>query len=338
MVAPQARSSAAAPAFPSFARAMSPALVGHMTTAASADADRRMAASGHAKSWTELLELVPVAYRDTLREPFKALNSLVEKHHNVQRVVARLGESMNKGELPTQVKGIHEPLWQVSKEFRAQEAGSQMLTAITAAHTSYVDQAYKAVGNSKPRRKPSSSPNWPTTCGSQTLAPIPIAEAEQVEGQAPVDYREDPWRKGEMTRLVADLPAFGTRIIEIGHAKVIAENAKVARKAAIKDAADVEMDVDDKPMSPDAIKAMVGAEIKRALNQNPIAKPAPKGKAPKLGPIARKGKGKTGHTNPKTGLAAPLHYGPAQKSRKQGNRRPNAKGGNSNAGPSKRSK
>jgi hypothetical protein len=73
------------------------------------------------------------------------------------------------------------------------------------------------------------------------------------------------------------------------------------------------------------------------LTQPQTSKGTAPSKASKKAPKAfvRKHKGKTGHTDPKTGLAAPLHYGPAQKKRNQGGKN-NAKGKQS--GSSKQSK
>ncbi|CAE6363895.1 unnamed protein product [Rhizoctonia solani] len=67
------------------------------------------------------------------------------------------------------------------------------------------------------------------------------------------------------------------------------------------------------------VQQMVQAEVRKFLAKNPQqakGTPPSKGaqKAPK--PAARKWKGKVGHTDPKTGLAAPLHYGPKHKNRK----------------------
>ncbi|KAG9125050.1 hypothetical protein FRC07_009157 [Ceratobasidium sp. 392] len=124
--------------------------------------------------------------------------------------------------------------------------------------------------------------------------------------------KEDKTLKSKKTLLLQDLPILLTQVIKIQHAHDQAEKAKIARKEVLKNAADVDMDVDKHVLSP-AVKAEVLRLFKQALNNNPKAGPSqPKGKVPKPTPSVRAKKKQVGHTNPKTGLTVCLHYGPKQ--------------------------
>ncbi|CAE6470838.1 unnamed protein product, partial [Rhizoctonia solani] len=116
----------------------------------------------------------------------------------------------------------------------------------------------------------------------------------------------------------AAVPDLCLRILAIEKAKVVAEANKLAAKVALKEAADVDM-ADGTNTDNRAVQQMVQAEVRKFLAKNPQQA---KGTPPQKGaqknapnPAKRKWKGKVGHTDPKTGLAAPLHYGPKQKQR-----------------------
>ncbi|CUA75313.1 hypothetical protein RSOLAG22IIIB_11641 [Rhizoctonia solani] len=351
----RARSPAAAAPFPSFARAMSPAVIGTIVHAHREEAPARVGASAMAKSWTEVLDCVSPAYKEALRELFKDLHGRAIKFHACEAALEWLKAGQNDAKPPPPVQGLHEPHWQVAKEFALSEGGSHLLTDISSAHQNYVSAAWEAGIELKKAEhafhlnRLTTESWWPPILAvvedvyskMDRLAPA----FAQVEGQEAVVYEESHALALEHSRLKEALPDLCLRVLALEKAKVLADANKLRNKAKLKEAADVEM-ADGTKADSLAVKQMVQAEVRRVLAQNPQqAKGTPpsnankgKGKgaqvkAPKS--FVRKHKGKTGHIDQKTGLPAPLHYGPKQKQRRQGGKK---NGQGKQAGSSKQSK
>ncbi|CCO31953.1 hypothetical protein RSOLAG1IB_10512 [Rhizoctonia solani AG-1 IB] len=343
------RSPAPAASFPSFSRAMSPALMGTAIKSGASSAHERVAASALAKSWTDVLDCVPSAYKEALREPLKDLHSRAVKFHASEAAYEKLCAGQNDAKVPPQVQGLHEPVWQVAKEFKASEAGGHMLTDIQAAHETYRSSVWEAGLELKKaelafhKNRLTTGEWWPAIevvandvfSKMDRLAPVVIPGSEGQE--VTVTYNESSTLALEHKQLLQILPDLCLRIIALEKAKVLAEANKLRKKAELKEAADVEM-ADGTGTDSKEMRALVIAEVRKELAKHPQAsKGTAPSKASKKAPKAfvRKHKGKTGHTDPKTGLAAPLHYGPAQKKRNQGGKN-NAKG--KQPGSSKQSK
>ncbi|EUC54352.1 hypothetical protein RSOL_042160, partial [Rhizoctonia solani AG-3 Rhs1AP] len=329
----KARSPGPAASLPTFTRAMSPALLGTAIKASTNTARERVAPSALAKSWTEVLDCIPSAYKEALHKSFKDLHSRALKFHNCEAAYEKLHAGQNDAKPPPPVQGLHEPHWQVTKEFRDSEKGTSRLQDIAAAHQNYVTLAWEAGLELKGaelafhQNRVLTESWWPPILAiaddvynkMDRRGPrvIPAVEGQEMT----VVYKESAILIQEHKDFVEGLPNLCLRVFAIKKARVVADANKLRRKAVLKDAADVDM-ANGTNTDSNVVKAMVQAEVRKFLSKNPQqtkGTPPSKGakvKAPKL--FVCKHKGKTGHTDPKTGLAAPLHYGPKQKQRNQG--------------------
>ncbi|KAH7337898.1 hypothetical protein B0J17DRAFT_629404 [Rhizoctonia solani] len=336
----QPRSPRAGPSFPLFARAMSPALLGNVLHAPATTERERVAASAHARSWTEVLDCVPVAYREALRASFKDLHSRAVKYHAADAAHDRLRAGLSNQKPPPPVQGLHEPHWQVSKEFS--ESSPELLSDIKASYEMYVEATWKQGVELKRQEVEFLAARLTTEKWWPQIREIADSVYKAFDKKAPV--------MGEVAEGQTGVTGYAdSEILKAEHAsfieraRVAAEALKLAKKAELKATADVEMS-DGTSTSNTVVKAMVQAEVRKILAQNPktgAGNPAnPKGKGKATGGKVRipKGikamKGKVGHTDPKTGLAAPLHYGPGNKKRQPKKNAPKQ----AQAGSSKQSK
>ncbi|KIJ04348.1 hypothetical protein PAXINDRAFT_159400, partial [Paxillus involutus ATCC 200175] len=122
------------------ARAMSPAHAGYVQGSisealaenqASPDAasNPRLATLSLTSSFGEIMGLVPSDYREALRPDMRALSDLASKRVSVENGLLRLKRHKAQGTLPPQLAGLHNPVWQVTKEFS--DAASEYLQELS---------------------------------------------------------------------------------------------------------------------------------------------------------------------------------------------------------------
>ena len=265
---------------PKFTRLSSPALAAHATSQGKPDlktSTARMTALGMASTFVEIVEAVPITYREALKPMFLRLSEWTSKAAGARAVRTKLLEHKAKRTWPSQLLGNHLPKFELTKEFaETQPAQAQ---ALPAAHAAFRAEALDIVIALK-----TAEVDWWNSRLSQAeiIPPMRRIIDETYETMEPHN-REPTWvMKGDGTQgvgelrtsdlfkyeyecLVKDLAAFCSRISLIQLAKINRGEAKRKAKRELKDTADVEMG--DATMSSRAISDLVAKEVAAALKK-----------------------------------------------------------------------
>jgi len=251
---------------PSRTRAMSPAQAGYVhgsiESFVRASGDFPHAAStartlslGMATSLTELLALVPVDFRETLRPYFKALQDVGERKASVAASLAKLERHKANGTFPTAIQGLHVPVFQFNKPWlesgleEKPEASFQKL--VDQCRADALDLAIKMKTEERDFFEAAVRPqewlqDWHCAVAEvvkrmSKLHQRPLIVPDNNGGERIDKWETDPTFARLVKDLYEDLVQFGVRILVLQEAKGFAAEAREAAKKKLKDTADVEM-------------------------------------------------------------------------------------------------
>ena len=260
---------------PRYARLSSPALIGHAVNSTADKSTSRVTALGMAATLGEVIEAVPVTYREALKPLLRKFSDSVVKSVGVRNAVAKLLTHKAKQTFPPQLQGCKLPVFELTKEYS--ESHASALSALAALHTTFRVQALDAAIEAKKAEL-----EWWDAALAQGEALPPMraavdavyAELQQT-AREPVwaddgtgkqviqSYKTSPWLRAEYNAMVADLPAYVTRAQVIEFSRSAAGEAKRKAKRDLKDAADVEMG--DATTSTRTIQDIVSRQVAAAL-------------------------------------------------------------------------
>ena len=252
---------------PSRPRAMSPAQAGYVQGSiaevvasgppnAGAESTARCLSLGMATSLAEVLALVPVDFRETLRPHFKLLKEYVERRIVASTAVSKLEKHKVNGTYPTAIEGLHTPVFQFSKNFLENggldtppDAEMDALVKRCKGDALQLAEATK----SKEARfyhdlcQPTVwLPIWRKAVHDQARQGAELNKRPQIVpdvngGERITGWVTDSTYELRVKNLLEDLVQFGLRILVIEAAKEQAANNRDAAKKKLKDVADVEM-------------------------------------------------------------------------------------------------
>ncbi|CAE6373056.1 unnamed protein product, partial [Rhizoctonia solani] len=277
MAGPSRVRSPAPAAFPSFARAMSPAVFGTAIGAHQDTSHALVGPSALAKSWTEVLDCVPSAYKEALRASFKDLHSRAVKFHACEAALEKLKKGQHDARPPPQVQGVHEPRWQVAKEFAESTEGLTALREITEAHEAYTTAVWsrgvelKKAELAYHTQRLTTESWWPPILAiiddvyrkMDRDAPVIQQEASE-EAELVIGYQESSSLALEHKNVRSAVPDLCLRILALEKAKVLGEANKLKAKVQLKETADVEM-ADGTKTDSKLVQQMVQAEVRKFL-------------------------------------------------------------------------
>ena len=239
--------------------------------------DARAAVLGSAASFSEIFNLIPRAYAETLRKPLREISEIASKAVGVAHALDNLRHHRASGTWPPALVGVHFPKIELTAAFQATQPAA--LTSMRDAYDSYrtlaLEQAIslKSAEHDFLRAKlvPSSylprlgdllAQRWSEV--DQTVRKPVYGVGES--GQQTLDsYVESPAAKAEYNRLVVDLPQFCGRLILLEDTRYLAEKNKREDKNKLKADADVEMG--EIPSSETAISDIVEKTVAKALKK-----------------------------------------------------------------------
>ncbi|KAI5989394.1 hypothetical protein F5J12DRAFT_897928 [Pisolithus orientalis] len=257
----------------------------------------RSGAAAEAQTITQVIDLLPVEYRSSLRPKFFGIVDIATKRELVANQINRLRVDKIAGRIPNFLRSCKPPTVQFSKQART--ALPNLSEAIVEGHKQYQLELLEAVIKEKEKeeRQLQASLNIVAITNRlyETMAVIydelkssslvPKDPKKMLEG-APEDMDEDedlvpaPHIQAIYNSLIHEVPNLVARVIVLARARIVAEESKRKKKKELKDvaAATAGEFVPDKS----SIAKMVAAQVKRQLNA----------KGPKPGKGAKGGKKK----------------------------------------------
>ena len=267
-------------ALPSFkkkaASSLSAATVGHSVNSHLEDVTHRMAALSMASSQEEVINCLPHPYRGALKPSLLALVGLMTKQASVQSTLSKLRHHKATGSWPQQLLGLHQPCFQLSKEFDATQPllKGQMSEQFNQFRASQLDSAILLkeaelewlVGQLLVDRYLPSMMDTVKEVYDKVMVDHkqPILAEGPEPGQIQISgWEVNPLFLTEYKRMLENLSPVCARLLEIEREKLRNQAHKLEEKVRLKEQADVEMG--DAPSSAKAVSVTVQAEITKAL-------------------------------------------------------------------------
>ncbi|EIM79035.1 uncharacterized protein STEHIDRAFT_164075 [Stereum hirsutum FP-91666 SS1] len=309
-------------------RALSPSsLAGVMASGGSTSA-ARVAALGHVHSVAEIVELVPVDYREVLRTPLNELAATIQKWINARARGRALEQHKAAGTLPTELRGFKPPTFQVGKAFADSDGykSERDMWEITVSNMtsdflgSFIKVAAQEVQHYAEVIDPDAVANrlgtaiagkWALIKESQRYGKIRHVTNE-VTGAFEIQYLADQGPSSAsivaFNNINEDIMAYATRIRDVVTSREDIANAKELAKKKLKESADVEMGDATASSSADS-SAAVRAEVARQLKEAEKKRAVPSA-AKKAAPQKNGKKAKSGQAHKKPGKSGQKGSGP----------------------------
>jgi hypothetical protein len=252
-----------------------PAAIGVACNAGETSSGKRMLPLGTASTFSEVLSVIPVTYREALRPGLRALSDMVAKRNNVYASLVKLQGHKANSTWPPPLLGVHLPRFELTKEFLA--ASPNAAASIQAAYDSFRTSSLDLAINMK-----SEELAWLNqTLAQDSVLPglrkmvddryteVKASHQQPISwGQdgAPTGYTTSTVLKAEYDNVVSDLYILSSKVILIEDAKATAARSKLKNKKALKADADVEMGdaVSSSLAISDQVNKLVGAALKKA--------------------------------------------------------------------------
>lgn len=257
------------PTYASFTRALSPGLRANSAAGASTSQGQRLHASAYATSVAELSELVPLSYRDLVRESLDVLYQTAVKRSNAIAALNQLRKHKNDGTVPPQVAGLHLPVWPGGKEFVDSQAYKTSVSTLKSSHQEWCVAALQAGIDLKDaevtfyQNALRTDSFWPALDAKATelynsLAEKYVIPAAEPDQNGRLNFVENNALKTEFNNFKLDFVHLCQRAIDLERVKVVAEQKKLTKKINLKEAADVDM----KDAQADSMRDAIRAELK----------------------------------------------------------------------------
>ncbi|KAF8600452.1 hypothetical protein BDV93DRAFT_559427 [Ceratobasidium sp. AG-I] len=275
-------------------RQASPALTGFMVNPGSSTQNNgpdtkaaRLYALSQLASFQEVVQTVPIPYREILKPLLAELGKVASKVTACNRALNTLIEHQNKGTRPSQTRGLTVPVFQVCKEFLGSDAEKVLRDHLAAMHLAYVsdalDTGIKAKSAEKAFLQGLLEPEkWHADLekAAKNLYDSQLVHRKAMVWQQAVTpengeaipagyvWKDDPNQVVIFRQLKEDLLPIGYKIIDLVMQTDIALAAKDNKKRTLKDQADVEMDDgdDEAPLKKKDLRALIGQELRKASN------------------------------------------------------------------------
>ena len=236
---------------------------------------------GNATSFGEILSMVPHAYMEAVREPFRKLSQTASKLVSVEIALDNLNRHVAVKTWPPPLMGVHFPKFEVTAEFEATKPGVQaeLISQYDSYRSDCLGLAVRLKTDERTWIRKQLSPETYLPPLLQTVHErwTQVQEATKKPkftpneaGQQTLDgFVNNPVSKREYDHLVENLPTMCSRIILIEEHRLLVEQRKRSQKAQLKAVADVEMG--DAEMSAKAVSDIVDRKIAGALKKMTVA-------------------------------------------------------------------
>ncbi|KIJ05252.1 hypothetical protein PAXINDRAFT_21471 [Paxillus involutus ATCC 200175] len=230
--------------------------------------------------------LVPNDYREALRPDMRALSDLASKRVSVENGLLRLKRHKAQGTLPPQLAGLHNPVWQVTKEFS--DAAAEYLQELSEKFDVYRFGALTDAITLKEKEVETLS----GLLAAENYFPPMMATIKKVfdlnserfkvavisnDGIQVQSWSTSPDYTRTRDRLLADLPHFCIRILILERTRQIAAEKREEAKIQLKQTADVQMGdaTGTNVKVEDLIQRSLEAQLKKmGIKGNASGKPA----------------------------------------------------------------
>jgi hypothetical protein len=239
--------------------------------------DARAAVLASAPTFGDILNIVPVAYRESLRRPLRELSELAGKAVSVSHACDNLNRHKAAGTWPPALQGIHLPKIEVTAGYLA--TSPPILTHMKTEH-----EAYRTLALDRAVELKNAEMLWLRGQLDPQVYLLPLGDilnarwhevekmvrrpvfGRNADGQTTLDsFIESPTARAEYDRLVTDLPAICGRLILLEDTRYMSERNKRDEKHKLKADADVEMG--EITTSGTAIADIVDKKVSAALKK-----------------------------------------------------------------------